>query len=135
MWIDLNVPYYGTSESNHYDLTGCRQMLPAALEQVLSDVTSRRCATCHQNPHGIPRDAYVRVSNIENNSFLLAPLARSAGGTERCGVPIFASREDPDYRAIVDTFLSVTQLLRQSPRMDMVETADCPTSRCAPGAE
>ncbi len=134
-WIDLNVPYYGTSESNHYDLTGCRQMVPGTLEQVLKDVASRRCSTCHHNPQGIPRDAYVRISQIEHNSFLLAPLAQSAGGTQRCGQPVFASRDDPDYRAIVDTFLSVDQLLQQSPRMDMVESAGCPTGTCPPGAE
>ena len=40
-WIDLNVPYYGTSESNHYDLIGCRQLLPANLEPVLNDVAAQ----------------------------------------------------------------------------------------------
>jgi hypothetical protein len=33
-WIDLNVPYYGTSLSNYYDRTGCRQMIPPQFEQV-----------------------------------------------------------------------------------------------------
>jgi mono/diheme cytochrome c family protein len=134
-WIDLNVPYYGTSESNHYDLKGCRQIVPGALEPVLEEIASRRCAGCHQGPQGIPRDTFVRISNIDRNSFLLAPLAQSAGGAERCGKPVFASKDDPDYRAIVDTFLSVEQLLQQNPRMDMVETIGGPTSTCPAGPE
>ena len=110
-------------------------MVPGTLEQVLKDVASRRCVACHTDPQGIPRDAYVRISHIEHNSFLLAPLAQAAGGTQRCGQPVFASQDDPDYRAIVDTFLSVDQLLQQSPRMDMVESAGCPTGTCPSGAE
>lgn len=118
-WIDLNVPYYGTSESNHYDLVGCRQMLPGNLEQVLAEVAARRCVKCHAN--GVPREPYVRITAVENNSFLLAPLARAAGGTQRCGEAVFSNQDDPDYRALRDTFLPIDQLLRDKPRMDMVE--------------
>ena len=39
------------------------------------------CASCHQE---IPRKFYTRVMNPEHNSFLLAPLAQSAGGTQKC---------------------------------------------------
>jgi hypothetical protein len=119
-WIDLNVPYYGTSESNNNDLIGCRQILPVNLDQVLNDVIARRCASCHQPP----RQTYTRITNVENNSFLLAPLARSAGGTERCGKPIFASKDDLDYQAILRTFESLDPLFKSSPRADMVESTE-----------
>ncbi len=33
---------------------------------------------------------------------LLAPLARSAGGWESCGPPVFAGTDDPDFRALCD---------------------------------
>ena len=46
-WIDLNVPYYGTSESNYYDRKGCRRLYPEQLDAVLEDVAGRRCAACH----------------------------------------------------------------------------------------
>ncbi|MHB8971347.1 MAG: HzsA-related protein [Pirellulaceae bacterium] len=120
MWIDLNVPYYGTSESNNNDLVGCRQMLPDNFEQGLSEITARRCASCHEPP----RHDYVRITNVENNRFLLAPLARSAGGTERCGPGVFASKDDPDYQAILRTFESLRPLLATSPRADMVELTE-----------
>ena len=92
-------------------------MVPGELDQVLTQVIARRCASCHEPARG----DYTRITNVENNSFLLAPLARAAGGTERCGKPIFASKDDPDYQAILRTFESLDPLLQASPRADMVE--------------
>ena len=117
MWIDLNVPYYGTSESNNNDLVGCRQMRPENLEPVLNEINARRCASCHATP----KLDYVRITNVEHNSFLLAPLAKSAGGTEACGQAVFASKEDPDYQALLKTFESLQPLLESCPRADMVD--------------
>jgi len=135
-WIDLNVPYYGTSVSNHYERKGCRQMLPPDLEKVLNDVAARRCASCHKPVRGragIPRRPWVRVTNPQNNRFLLAPLAKSSGGTEACGKAIFAGTDDPDYQAILKTFEPIAELLRQRPRMDMVTDAPLPDD-CAASA-
>ena len=47
LWLDLNVPYYGTSSSNHKNRLGSRRMLPQDLETTLEEVASRRCAQCH----------------------------------------------------------------------------------------
>ena len=123
-WMDLNVPYYGTSLSNHYERKGCRQMMPPDLEKVLADVTSRRCASCHK-PGGkakkpLTRETWVRITRPEKNNFLLAPLAKSRGGIEACGQPIFKSTEDPDYQAILKTFQPIAELLEKTPRMDMM---------------
>jgi hypothetical protein len=117
MWIDLNVPYYGTSASNNNDLIGCRQMRPDNLDQVLQDVFARRCTSCHAAPQ-VP---YVRITNVQHNAFLHAPLARAAGGAERCGTPVFASPDDLDYQAILRTFTQLQPLIQTSPRADMVE--------------
>ena len=117
LWIDLNVPYYGTSSSNHKARLGSRRMMPQALEATLRDVASRRCASCHKK--GVPRKFYTRVMKPQNNNFLLAPLAKSAGGTEKCGKAIFKSTDDPDYRNIMKTFEPIHELLRKRPRADM----------------
>jgi len=117
LWLDLNVPYYGTSSSNHKARLGSRRMMPAALDATLNDVASRRCNGCHKR--GIPRKFYTRVMNPQNNSFLLAPLAKAAGGTERCGKPVFASKDDPDYTKILATFAPIHKLLEERPRADM----------------
>jgi hypothetical protein len=92
-------------------------MMPQALDRTLKDVSARRCASCHKK--GLPRKFYTRVMKPQNNNFLLAPLAKSAGGTEKCGKAIFKSTDDPDYQKIIKTFEPVHELLRKRPRADM----------------
>ena len=117
LWLDLNVPYYGTSSSNHKARLGSRSMLTLDIDATLSGVASRRCASCHQE--GIPRKFYTRVMNPEKNSFLLAPLSEEAGGTQQCGQPVFPSKDDADYQKILNTFEPIHELLRERPRADM----------------
>ena len=62
LWMDLNIPYYGTSSSNHPAELGSRRMLPLDLDATLSEVASRRCVQCHQGD--IPRKFYTRVMNV-----------------------------------------------------------------------
>jgi hypothetical protein len=119
LWMDLNIPYYHTSSSNHKAELGSRRMYPPDLDATLSEVATRRCAACHQG--SVPRKFYTRVLNPEKNSFLLAPLAKDAGGTQRCGQPVFASTADPDYQKVLRTFDAIRALLRQRPRADMQE--------------
>ncbi|MGD0088364.1 MAG: hypothetical protein ABSE73_00410 [Planctomycetota bacterium] len=122
-WMDLNVPYYGTSLSNHYDRQGCRRMYPPDLDKVLDQVVKTRCVSCHQpNKNKVPRKEWVRVANPQLNNFLLAPLAKAAGGTEKCGPAVFASKDDPDYKAILKTFEPIHELLQRVPRGDALLT-------------
>jgi hypothetical protein len=114
-WMDLNVPYYRDSKTNHPNTHGSREMKPQNLDKVLADVSKRRCAECHQK---VPRKFYTRITNVEENQFLSAPLAKNAGGTEVCGKAIFASKDDPDYQAILKTFEPITQLMKERPRID-----------------
>jgi hypothetical protein len=117
-WIDLNVPYYGTSETAYPDKPGCRRIYPGDLDGVLADVGRRRCTECHAGGK-IPRRVWTRITEPEWNDFLRAPLAPSAGGSGRCGKPIFSDKNDPDYRAILAAFEPTLELLDQTPRMDM----------------
>ncbi len=117
-WIDCNVPYYPTSASNDIGRPGCRRILPANLDKVLADVGKRRCAECHKGGK-IPRPFYTRITNPQHNAFLLAPLAKSAEGTEACGRAVFANTDDPDYQAILATFEPVAKAIADCPRVDM----------------
>ncbi|MFZ2639517.1 MAG: hypothetical protein WA117_00910 [Verrucomicrobiia bacterium] len=131
-WIDLNVPYYGTAETSHPDVKGCRRMYPAALDATLSEVAARRCASCHAS--GIPREVWTRIEQPQKNNFLLAPLARAAGGSQACGKAIFQKTSDADYQAILKVFEPVTQALKTKPRIDMPGGAPDPTvDRCRLG--
>ncbi len=116
-WLDLNVPYYGTSSSNHKQRLGSRRMLPQDLDATLNEVAARRCVSCHEN--GVPRKFYTRMLKPENNNFMLAPLALKAGGTEKCGQAVFESKNDSDYRKLLDIFTPVQELLARRPRADM----------------
>jgi hypothetical protein len=134
-WIDLNVPYYPTSSSNHKDRYGLRRMYPDELDAVLHDVSGRRCAECHeQNPPRertggthekftqktkFPREFYTRFMNPQDNSFMLAPLAKEAGGTQKCSKIIFQSQSDPDYQKLLEVFKPLQQLVTEIPRADM----------------
>ena len=52
-------------------------------------------------------------------NIFLAPLAKAAGGTEKCGKAIFANKDDPDYKAILKTFDPIIKRYTDTPRMDM----------------
>ena len=117
LWMDLNIPYYGTSSSDHKTELGSRRMMPLDLDATLHEVATRRCVSCHKE--GVPRKFYTRVMKPEKNNFLLAPLAKEAGGTQKCGKAVFAATDDPDYQKILRTFTPVHELLKQRPRPDM----------------
>jgi hypothetical protein len=132
-WIDLNVPYYGTSETTHPEAVGCRRVYPAALDSTLADVAKRRCQECHTGGK-IPRQVWTRLGNPELNSFLLAPLAKEAGGTGACGKAVFASMADPDYQAILHTFEPVLAGLHVRPRTDMAGARPADVDRSCLGS-
>ncbi|MDQ1258155.1 MAG: alpha protein [Candidatus Hydrogenedentes bacterium] len=117
-WIDLNVPYYASSETAYPEREGCRRILPPDLEAVLTDVAQRRCAGCHAEGK-IPCREWTRITGPERNDFLTAPLARPAGGSGKCGQAVFADMQDPDYQAILATFRPIAAMLAENPRMDM----------------
>ncbi len=79
---------------------------------------ARRCVTCHEGGK-IPRSEWTRITEPELNQFLLAPLAKSAGGNRRCGSAVFADKSDPDYQALLATFEPTTEMLQRTPRIDM----------------
>ena len=126
-WLDLNCPYYGTSDSNYRDLRGCRQQLPDDFTKMMNDIGSRRCASCHegtgQDEHWVftlPNSFFVRVDHPEYNNFLRAPLSESAGGTQRCDEAVFADTNDADYQRILNAFKQRQEQLQKHPRIDMV---------------
>ena len=99
-------------------------MIPGNFEGVWQEVAKRRCLGCHgKDDKGnvkVPRKAWLRINRPELNYFMLAPLAKKAGGTESCGTAVFGGRGDVDYQAILKTFEPLEAMLRERPRMDLV---------------
>lgn len=126
-WIDLNVPYYSTYEMAYPQAEGGRRLRPEGLDELLRDVWQRRCSSCH--PSGLPSCGFVRITDPELNDFLVAPLAKEAGGRQSCGQPIFATKEDPDYQALLRLFDPLKKMLQERPRMDMPGAKPAPANR------
>ncbi len=101
MWIDLNVPFYGTSQSRQPELRGCRRILPKDLDKVLDEIAARRKIT-------LPRTFFVRLDHPEKNPFLAVPLTKGE----------FASANDPDYQKILACFAGVQEALAQRNDVD-----------------
>ena len=125
-WLDLNCPFYSSSDSTYRDNPGCRQILPPDLVSIFKEVSGRRCVSCHKQPNPLSIYSYpgcfaVRLDHPENNLFLKAPLAKSAGGLGTCGKPVFADTNDPDYRKLRDCFKPLKEQLAKQPRLDMCE--------------
>ena len=116
-WIDLNVPYYGTFEMAYPQAEGGRRLYPDSLDARLGEVAARRCVSCHQQE--IPSRGFVRLTDPEMNDFLVAPLAKKAGGRQSCAEAVFESTSDPDYRALLELFEPTRESLATNPRMDM----------------
>lgn len=137
-WIDYNVPYYQTSFANHPELMhGMRELVPERYDETLTDVVTRRCIECHSksnhdpgwwnwssHSNAIPRKFYLRWEEPELNNFMLAPLAKSAGGTEACGKAVFKDKNDPDYQVLLKAFGPIHQRVAEIPRMDMSEAKE-----------
>jgi len=119
--------------------------LPKDLTRVMDEVYARRCAACHADKQVAPAMTWrqpkwsgglgpwggmgVRIENPQLNDFLLAPLAKKAGGSEACGQAVYRDQSDADYQAVLKTFQPVAELMAQRPRIDMPNPAPscCPT--------
>ncbi len=116
-WIDLNAPYYSTYDMTNPTAEGGRRVYPKGLDAKLAEVALRRCAGCHAGR--VPSRGFVRITHPELNDFLVAPLAKSAGGRQSCGNAVFATQGDPDYQALLAALRPAVQALALRPRMDM----------------
>jgi len=117
-WIDLNAPYYGTYLFNRPNTVGGHELLTPGIKAALHGVFDRRCASCHgQDKARVER---VKFLDVEQSPALLAPLAKAAGGTEKCGQPVFPSRDDPEAQAMLDALHQLAEEIRTNPREDML---------------
>ncbi len=141
MWIDADVPYYGTYAHSHPNSPGRRDRFtdPATggeydwFARDFLGVYDRRCASCHgKSPH--PNDhasiwdgrlAWINLSRPAFSPALTAHLPKEAGGRgitktlDGKAPPMFAGTSDPDYQAMLRAIEAGKALMLASPEADM----------------
>ena len=65
------------------------------------------------------RDLFYNLSRPEKSMLLLAPLAKAAGGLQRCGPAVFTDAADPDYRIVLAAIEDARRRLQEIKRFDM----------------
>ena len=95
MWIDLDVPYYGTSQSHTPNLPGCRRIFPAGILPVHNEIARRK------KVH-FPYAFFIRLDHPEKNSCFVTGIRIGA----------FTGPEDPDYRRLMKEFLPAQEMLK-----------------------
>jgi len=130
LWIDANVPYYGTYAHSRPLSPGRRDRWTEAdsgrlapwFAQDFIGVYKRRCASCHGQFEGTTdwtgRYAWINLSNPPSSPALSAHLDKTAGGR---GLDKFrfASTTDPDYQALLRAIETGQQRMLEVPEADM----------------
>ncbi len=137
LWIDANVPYYGTYAHSHPKSPGRRDLWtdPATGQPAewftrgFNPVYERRCASCHGKLDTTidweGRFAWLNLSRPAHSPALTAHLSKAAGGrqitTPRNGQPppLFADTTDPDYLALLHAIETGRQQALRTPEADM----------------
>jgi hypothetical protein len=127
LWIETSATYPGT-----YASLGCGNypVLPPYAALVA------RCGKCHMGEHqdeqgrtrkvltmpgpaGIRAETVFNLTRPEKSYALLAPLAKDAGGLGICKESVFASTDDPLYRATLAAVRNAQERLTEGKRFDM----------------
>lgn len=117
-WIDANGVYYDTYRTYHWPN---RRIFSGAQGKTLRAVYERRCKGCHGQGDGAGSTWWLTLNRRDPklSRALMAPLAQSAGGWERCDGAVLASKEDSDYRAMLAALTSLHDELKRHPRADL----------------
>ncbi len=118
MWADANAPYHDRfvnkrAETKPYDIAADKE-----LAKQITAVHERRCAACHK-PAEISRLDWIDLHTPERSLFLSAPLAKTAGGTERCKGVAYGESSDPDYVALRQAVAAAVKKAWDFPRRDL----------------
>ncbi|MGD0090664.1 MAG: family 16 glycoside hydrolase [Planctomycetota bacterium] len=137
LWVDANVPYYGTYANSRPRSPGQRDLWTDVKTGQMSDwfaqdfsgVYNRRCASCHgkyeNTTDWIGRFAWINLTNPQFSPALTAHLSKQSGGRgiektkEGKPIPMFAGKDDPDYRRMLEAIAAGKKLMLETPEADM----------------
>jgi mono/diheme cytochrome c family protein len=118
MWADANAPYHDCfvnkrADTKAYDLAADKE-----LAKQITAVHERRCASCHKTGE-ISRLDWIDLRAPERSLFLSAPLAKAAGGTERCQGVAYREVTDADYATLRQAVAAAVKRAWDFPRRDL----------------
>jgi len=130
IWIDANVPYYGTYDHTRPGRPGSRD---AALGEPwfneFNKIYRAKCGSCHGGNFYVGRNGlhhtWINLTNPKFSRVLTATLSKKAKGLGLCKPkgkkqpPAFASTDDPTWRAMLQAIEKGKKALNANPRMDM----------------
>ncbi|MBN2506823.1 MAG: discoidin domain-containing protein [Verrucomicrobia bacterium] len=118
MWIDANAPYHDgfvnkRAPRRPYDVASDRELLKR-----LTARHDARCGSCHAAA-AVTRLDWIDLRRPRRSLFLMAPLAREAGGLGACRPTVYAEAADPDYQAVFTEVLEAVRRAAAFPRRDL----------------
>jgi hypothetical protein len=117
-WIDGNAPYHDRFVNKRqkrpaYSLAGDSELI-----QIITDVHKRRCSSCHEASE-ISRADWVDIYEPGQSLFLVAPLAKTAGGTQGCSEVTYKNRQDQDHAMLLQLVRAAVGKAWANPRRDL----------------
>ncbi len=123
IWIDANVPYYGTYDHTRPGTAGSRDLWTGPwIGQLRNALKSARVKTGFAHTD-------VNLTHPEYSRVLTTALAKSAGGRADDKTAPFKSKSDPGYEAILKAIQAGKQALDANPRVDMAGAKPKPYPR------
>jgi hypothetical protein len=96
-----------------------KQEPPQPLLRQIDDIILIRHLAYYQLGEAPLYQAMCNLDHPEESLFLRAPLAKSAGGLQLCGRPVFGDKEDKDYLEILAQIQAASRRLHEGKRFDM----------------
>jgi len=128
-WIDANGVYYDCYESDAYGPK--RNIFTGSTRDAMNQVHKRRCANCHGAHNGRHDTWWLSINrhDVKMSRAVMAPLAKAAGGWQRCGEAVFTDTDDPDYVKLLGALTTLHESLIKRPREDLLSIAGTDAER------
>jgi hypothetical protein len=117
-WIDGNAPYHDRFVNKRQKRPAYSLAADSELMQSITDVHKKRCGSCHETSE-ISRADWIDIYEPGQSLFLVAPLAKSAGGTQGCSVPTYKDQHDQDYAMLLQVVRAAVGKAWANPRRDL----------------
>jgi hypothetical protein len=132
VWIDANIPYYSTWDMTRPYMTGGRDLmvLPRGVTDAEFAGWKKVVVAFLKAKKQKLTSASINFSHPELSRILMRNLAKRAGGWEKDeGKAIFKSKDDLEYKKLLEALQVAGRAVKQYPRIDMPGAKPIPQKR------